>query len=327
MPERWSAWSSGCLVRSLPKIQRIVGDAARRLLRADGVAFVLREGNQCFYAEEDAIAPLWKGHRLPMRDCVSGWVMLHGEPAIILDVFADDRVPHDAYRPTFVKSLAMVPIRQRDPLGAIGAYWAHRHRPTAEEVEELQALADSSAIANVMAYRELDDSRVDTLRRLALAAEYRDDRTHEHTERVARTSFLVAQRLGLPPSEASLIRQAAPLHDLGKLSLPDAILMKRTRLTVTEYEEVKRHPSTGAAILTGSASTVLRLAEEIAAQGRGDPAERAHRGAGRRVRRAHPHPAVQAVLVERRGRGGGVPADRAPIRSRGRAGLPRPRRG
>jgi GAF domain-containing protein len=234
MPERWSAWSSGCLVRSLPKIQRIVGDAARRLLRADGVAFVLREGNQCFYAEEDAIAPLWKGHRLPMRDCVSGWVMLHGEPAIILDVFADDRVPHDAYRPTFVKSLAMVPIRQRDPLGAIGAYWAHRHRPTAEEVEELQALADSSAIANVMAYRELDDSRVDTLRRLALAAEYRDDRTHEHTERVARTSFLVAQRLGLPPSEASLIRQAAPLHDLGKLSLPDAILMKRTRLTVTE---------------------------------------------------------------------------------------------
>ncbi len=67
-----------------------------------------------------------------------------------------------------------------------------------------------------------------------------------------------------PPPEARLIEQAAPLHDLGKLSLPDAILMKRTRLTVAEYEEVKRHPVTGAAILSGSGSAVLRLAEEIA---------------------------------------------------------------
>jgi HD-GYP domain-containing protein (c-di-GMP phosphodiesterase class II) len=160
----------------------------------------------------------------------------------------------------------MVVIRRLDPLGAIGAYWGYQHRPTHDEVEVLQALADSSAvaIANVMAYRELEDSRLDTLRRLALAGEYRDDGTHQHTDRVARTSYLIAQKLGLPEPEAVLIRQAAPLHDLGKLSLPDAILMKRTRLTVSEYEEVKRHPATGAAILSGSVSSVLRLAEEIA---------------------------------------------------------------
>jgi putative two-component system response regulator len=160
----------------------------------------------------------------------------------------------------------MVAIRRLDPLGAIGAYWADRHHPTREEIEVLQALADSSAvaIANVTAYRELNESRLETLRRLALAGEYRDDGTHQHTDRVARTSFLIAEQLGLPRSDAELIRQAAPLHDLGKLSLPDAILMKRTRLTVAEYEEVKRHPATGAAILSGSASSVLRLAEEIA---------------------------------------------------------------
>jgi HD-GYP domain-containing protein (c-di-GMP phosphodiesterase class II) len=254
------------LARSLPEIQRIVGTAARQLINADGAAFVLREGNQCFYADENSIAPLWKGLRFPMQSCISGWVMLHGEPAVIPNIYADDRVPHDAYKPTFVKSLAMVAIRRLDPLGAIGAYWACRHTPTAEEVEVLQALADSSAvaIANVMAYRELDDSRLETLKRLALAGEYRDDGTHQHTDRVARTSFLVARKLGLPESEAVLIRQAAPLHDLGKLSLPDSILMKRTRLTVAEYEEVKRHPATGAAILAGSTSSVLRLAEEIA---------------------------------------------------------------
>lgn len=254
------------LARSLPDIQRTVGEAARRLIGADGVAFVLREGNQCFYADEDAIAPLWKGLRFPMHRCVSGWVMLHGEPAVIPDIDADDRVPYEAYRPTFVKSLAMVAIRRLDPLGAIGAYWAHRHRPAPTQVEVLQALADSSAvaIANVMAYRELDDARLETLRRLALAAEYRDDGTHQHTDRVARTSFLIAGQLGLGETESSLLRQAAPLHDLGKLSLPDTILMKRTRLSVSEYEEVKRHPATGAAILAGSASSVLRLAEEIA---------------------------------------------------------------
>jgi hypothetical protein len=254
------------LARTLPEIHRIVGKAIRRLVHADGATFVVRDGNQCFYVEEDAIAPLWKGLRFPMQDCISGWVMLHGEPAIIPDIYSDERVPHEAYRPTFVKSLAMVAIRRLDPLGAIGAYWGYQHRPTEEEVEVLQALADSSAvaIANVMAYRELEDSRLETLRRLALAGEYRDDGTHQHTDRVARTSYLIAQKLGLPESEAALIRQAAPLHDLGKLSLPDSILMKRTRLTVSEYEEVKRHPATGAAILAGSASSVLRLAEEIA---------------------------------------------------------------
>jgi HD-GYP domain-containing protein (c-di-GMP phosphodiesterase class II) len=254
------------LARSLEEIERVVGSAARRLIQADGVTFVLREGDQCFYAEEDSIAPLWKGLRFPMRSCVSGWVMLHGEPAVIPDIDADERVPRDAYEPTFVKSLAMVPVRRLEPLGAIGAYWAHHHRATDEELQVLQALADSSAvaIANVMAYRELDSARLETLHRLALAGEYRDDGTHQHTDRVARTSFLIAEQLGLPPSEARLIRQAAPLHDLGKLSLPDAILMKRTRLTVAEYEEVKRHPATGAAILAGSASSVLRLAEEIA---------------------------------------------------------------
>ncbi len=256
------------LARSLPEIERIVGTAARRLIGADGTTFVLREGNQCFYAEEDSVAPLWKGLRFPMHSCVSGWVMLHGEPAIIPDIYADERVPHEVYRSTFVKSLAMVAIRRLDPLGAIGAYWAHPHSPTLEEVEVLQALADSSAvaIANVMAYRELDDARFDTLQRLALAGEYRDDGTHRHTGRVARTSFLIAERLGLPASDARLIEQAAPLHDLGKLSLPDAILMKPTRLTVAEYEEVKRHPATGAAILAGSAST-------RAALGRGDRAD------------------------------------------------------
>jgi putative two-component system response regulator len=254
------------LARSVAEIQAIVRAAARRLTGADGATFVLRDGTRCYYADEDAIAPLWKGQRFELSRCISGWAMLNRRAAVIEDIYADDRIPHDAYRRTFVKSLAMVPIRTRDPVGAIGNYWAQRHAPTDHEVELLQALADSTAVAmeNVRAYEELEQARLETLQRLALAAEYRDDATYEHTERVARTSALIAGRLGMPASEVALIRQAAPLHDIGKLAVPDAILLKRGRLTHGEYEQMKRHAPAGAAILDGSTSAVLRRAQEIA---------------------------------------------------------------
>jgi response regulator RpfG family c-di-GMP phosphodiesterase len=192
--------------------------------------------------------------------------MLNRRPAVIEDIYADERIPHDAYRPTFVKSLAMVPIRTLDPVGAIGNYWATRHQPSEQEVELLQALADSTAVAieNVRAYQELEEARLETLQRLALAAEYRDDATYEHTERVARTSFLLAGRLGLSESEASLIRQAAPLHDIGKLAVSDTVLLKPGKLTAEEFEQIKGHAAAGAAILSGSSSDVLCLAQEIA---------------------------------------------------------------
>jgi putative two-component system response regulator len=254
------------LARSVPEIQAIVRTAARRLTGADGATFVLRAGTRCYYADEDAIAPLWKGQRFPMSACISGWAMTNRRSAVIEDIYADDRIPHDAYRPTFVKSLAMVPIRTLDPVGAIGNYWAQRHAPTEDEVELLQALADSTAVAmeNVRAYEELDRARMETLRCLALAAEYRDDTTYEHTERVARTAALIAERHGLSDAEVELIRQAAPLHDIGKLGVPDSILLKPGRLTRAEYEQMKRHAVVGGAILEGSTSAVLRLGQEIA---------------------------------------------------------------
>jgi len=140
-------------------IARIVRDAARELTGADGASFVLRDGDQCFYADENAIAPLWKGRRFPMSACVSGWVMNHAEPATIPDIYADPRVPAEAYRPTFVRSMAMVPIRKVEPIGAIGNYWAQPHDPTPEEIAVLQALANTTAVAleNARLIEELRD--------------------------------------------------------------------------------------------------------------------------------------------------------------------------
>ncbi|HUR86186.1 MAG TPA: sensor domain-containing diguanylate cyclase [Solirubrobacteraceae bacterium] len=132
---------------TLDDVQQIVRTAARRLMSADGATLVLRDGDDCVYVDEDAIEPLWKGRRFPLGACISGWVMLNGRAAAIEDVTADDRIAHDAYRPTFVKSLLMVPIVAREPLGAIGMYWARRHRPTPYEIALARALAASTAVA------------------------------------------------------------------------------------------------------------------------------------------------------------------------------------
>ncbi|WP_319435823.1 diguanylate cyclase domain-containing protein [Mycobacterium sp. RTGN5] len=146
------------LARSLPEVQVIVRTAARELTGCDGASFVLKDNGYCYYADEDAIAPLWKGNRFPLENCVSGWAMHHRESVVIPDIYVDDRVPHEAYRPTFVKSMVMVPIRKVDPIGAIGNYWAYGHEATEREVFLLQALADSTSIAmeNVALYTELE---------------------------------------------------------------------------------------------------------------------------------------------------------------------------
>lgn len=155
--------------RTLESIMKTVRTFARDLTGADGATFVLRDGHECYYADEEAIEPLWKGRRFPMNACVSGWVMEHGEPVVIRDIYNDDRVPPDAYRPTFVRSLAMVPIRRDAPIGAIGNYWASRYVASAEDVRLLQTLADTTSVAmeNVGIYENLEnliDERTETLK-------------------------------------------------------------------------------------------------------------------------------------------------------------------
>jgi two-component system CheB/CheR fusion protein len=161
---------------SIEEIMAVVRVAARELTGADGATFVLKDGDQCYYAEENAIAPLWKGKRFPMSACVSGWAMINAKSAVIEDIYKDPRIPADAYRPTFVKSLAMVPIRRTSPIGAIGNYWATQHKPTEAEVGILQALADTTSVAvqNAELYGQLQ-AKIATLRlREARIREQRD---------------------------------------------------------------------------------------------------------------------------------------------------------
>lgn len=215
--------------RDAESVTSIVKTAARELTGADGVTFVLREGTQCHYADEDSIAPLWKGRRFPLDTCISGWVMRRGVPVAIPDVYEDSRIPHDAYRVTFVRSLAMVPVRTPDPVAAIGAYWAKRHEPSPRELEALQTLADSAALAlsNVRLYEELRtalEHQQQARRDAELATQAKDNFiaivAHELRQPLAAcTAALSVLRMqpsseGRAPAEAVLERQVVRMTRL-----------------------------------------------------------------------------------------------------------------
>ena len=156
----------------------------------------------------------------------------------------------------------------------------------------------ASAVA--AATQKLGEREEEIILRLALAVEYRDNDTGEHTLRVARYSRIIAEQLGLPPRLCRDIYLAAPLHDVGKVAIPDNILLKPGRLTDDEMAVIRTHATIGEKILADSSCELIQLGAQIAAghherwdgagypnglQGRRDPGRRARRRGRRRLRR------------------------------------------
>lgn len=126
-------------------------------------------------------------------------------------------------------------------------------RRVEERTAELHALVN-----------RLRRSAIDTVNRLGMAAEYRDDDTGRHVLRMSRYSVAVASRLGWSADEQERLQHAAPMHDIGKVGIPDAILSKPDKLSAEEWTVMRQHAVIGARILSGSASEVIRLAETVA---------------------------------------------------------------
>jgi cyclic di-GMP phosphodiesterase len=112
--------------------------------------------------------------------------------------------------------------------------------------------------------RQCAKAQIEMLQRLAAAGEARDDDTGQHTQRVGTLASRLALAAGLSPRQVSLIRQAAPLHDIGKVHVPDSVLLKPGKLSPEEFEVIKQHTIVGANILAGGHSEVVRMAERIA---------------------------------------------------------------
>lgn len=114
------------------------------------------------------------------------------------------------------------------------------------------------------AHEELKTSYLDTIHRLVLAAEYKDEDTGDHIVRIGRFATLLAEKAGLPAREINDIGYSAPMHDIGKIGIPDQILLKPGKLTPEEFEVIKTHTIIGARILAQSKSPIIRYAQQIA---------------------------------------------------------------
>ena len=134
-------------VPKLPEIETIVPAAARRVTGADAATLIMLEGDVCDYVAESSVAPLLKDAQLPVRSDIAGRAMRDRAPLTVMDVSTDPRVDHETYADTFVRSLAIVPIRTREPIGAIGCYWRDNHVPTETELALLHSLADATSVA------------------------------------------------------------------------------------------------------------------------------------------------------------------------------------
>ncbi|HEY8550276.1 MAG TPA: HD domain-containing phosphohydrolase [Vicinamibacterales bacterium] len=129
---------------------------------------------------------------------------------------------------------------------------------------ELQRQNDVLEEKVALRRRELEEAQLEILERLARTAEFRDDDTMQHTQRVGVISARIAEALGLPDHLVHTLRLAAPLHDIGKIGVPDNILLKLGKLTDAEYDVIKMHTTIGARILSGSSHLLLQMAEQIA---------------------------------------------------------------
>ena len=131
------------------------------------------------------------------------------------------------------------------------------HRQVAEHNQQLERRVQKRTA-------ELDTAQLDTICRLALASEFRDDETGRHTQRVGALAELLARATGWSDEEAGLLGLAAPLHDVGKIGIPDSILLKSGLLTVGERQTMEGHTTIGAKLLSGGRSSIIQLAEKIA---------------------------------------------------------------
>jgi CHASE2 domain-containing sensor protein len=131
-----------------------------------------------------------------------------------------------------------------------------RHQVTRRNEELEEAVRERTS--------ELRQTQVEVIHRLAHATESRDQETGLHLERISRMCERLGLALGMPPSEAETLRNASLLHDVGKIGVPDAILLAPGELSAQDRELMRRHTTVGQAILSGSSSPVMRMAEQIA---------------------------------------------------------------
>ncbi|MBI5594541.1 MAG: GAF domain-containing protein [Elusimicrobia bacterium] len=249
----------------------IIAEEVRHILNADRCSVFLIEVEKSELWTKVALGVGEKVLRIPMGQGIAGFVAKTGSAVNIRDAYRDTRFTQDFDRITGyqTKTVLAVPLKDRDGK-ALGVFEVlNKAKGAFNEEDEgfLRILATiaSSSIENAKLYEYLRKSHLETIYRMAMVAEYRDQQdTASHLHRISKYTGLVAAELGLPLDLVEDLRYASPLHDIGKVAIPDSILLKPGKLTPDEYEEMKKHPVYGGRMLENAESRLLKLARNIA---------------------------------------------------------------
>jgi HD-GYP domain-containing protein (c-di-GMP phosphodiesterase class II) len=273
-------------------LKRIVTEA-RNFARCDAGSLYIKEGgtlkfvvSQCESLDSDishTIArSLYVGGGVPItEDSIAGYVALKKTIERIDDAYnlpPDKPYTHskvfDLQNNYHTGSILSFPLLTPDG-GVVGVLQLINHivsgrhfGPFPESVVPMvRSLASQAAvaIANMQLTEQLKNIHFDTIIRLSSAAEFRDNETANHVRRVSAYSEMLARQLGLDVDLCERIRAASPLHDIGKIGIPDGILRKPGKLTDEEYLVMRTHARIGAKIMSGSGSALLQMCERIAA--------------------------------------------------------------
>ncbi|RYX86850.1 response regulator [bacterium] len=179
-------------------------------------------------------------------------------------------IPEESFLPILILTADVTADAKRKALSSEATDYIQKPFDHTEVVLRIRNLLATRKLHSTLEDRvrertaQLAQAQVEMLDRLAQAAELRDDDTGQHTQRVARTSARLAEALCLPPHQVTLIRQAAPLHDVGKIAVSDLILLKQGKLTCEEFITMQSHAAAGAALLADGQSEAVAMAERIA---------------------------------------------------------------
>lgn len=255
----------------LDALLTIIAEEVRHILAADRCSVFLLDGYRGELWTKVAIGMEEKVLRIPMGQGIAGFVAKTGSAVNIRDAYRDTRFTQDLDRITGyqTRSVLAVPLKGHDgkPLGVFEVLNKGKGPFTDEDEGLLRILGTMAAsfIENATLYDDLRRSHLETIYRMALVAEFRDHQdTGKHLRRMSRFSGIIASAMGLGYLESEDIRYASPLHDIGKVAIPDAILRKPGKLDEGEYEEMKRHTIYGSQMLANAESRLLRLAAKIA---------------------------------------------------------------
>jgi hypothetical protein len=276
--------------RDLDRLLNLILEEARRFYRCDAGSLYTREGDKLIFkaAQNDTLKKRRGGVETPFvakplpltKRSIAGYVASTGEILKIDDVYelgtateyGFDRSYDNAngYRTRAILAIPMIGFDDNvigvlqliNPLDG-----EDNPIPFADHQDDLaNSLASQAAIAltNAALFEQAKKAHLDTITRLAVAAEYKDVDTATHIERMSRYSALLSRALGMDDEYCQNMRLASPMHDVGKIGIPDAILLKPGKLTEVEFEHMKKHTEIGARILGGSQVPLLQMSEIIA---------------------------------------------------------------